>query len=588
MQEKIDVLIVDDERVNLILLNGILKKLDQVNVLQAASGQEALDLLHKHDVAVVLLDIMMPDFDGFEVAEVMRRNHVTQHVPIIFVTAINKEERHVFKGYELGAVDYMFKPVEPEILKSKVKVFVDLHRKKRSLEETKMQLESTVLQLQKSQEALKHQALHDPLTGLANRTLCLDRIRQAMERSRRRHNYLFSVGFVDIDRFKVVNDSLGHAFGDKVLIEVGQQLKRCVRGLDTVSRYGGDEFVLLMEELDSPREAVNIVRRVRDLFSEPFILNGYEVQLTCSIGVVVNPQQSHKSEDVLQHANIAMHRAKKEGRDRIKIFNSRMLTQAIQLMVLESDLRKAIANNEFFLEYQPVVALESGALRGFEALIRWRHPQRGIISPAEFIPLAEETGLIVPIGRWVLEQACATMADWNRALPHARELQLAVNISGKQFSQPELLEQVKRALESSALEPGQLRLEITETAIMENAATAVDRLQKLKNSGIGISIDDFGTGYSSMSYLQRFPLDALKVDISFVRAMEQRVENKAIVKAIVNLAHTLGLSVVAEGVENQLQCEYLMGLGCEYGQGYMFSRPLPEENAMEFIRRTKT
>ncbi len=586
MSEVIDILIVDDERVNLILLEGILKKLGDVNIISAHNGQEAIELVLKHDVAVVLLDIMMPDLDGFQVAEIIRQHEHTQNLPIIFVTAINKEQRHVFKGYELGAVDYLFKPVEPDILTSKVKVFVELHRKKRSLQETTLQLEQTVSQLQKSQEALKYQALHDPLTGLANRTLCLDRIRQCMERSQRRDNYFFSVAFVDLDRFKIINDSLGHSFGDKVLIEVGKKLKGCMRGLDTVSRYGGDEFVLLMEELTSPREAVNIVRRVREMFMDPVFLDGYDIQLTCSIGVVLTSNDNKQPEDLLQNANIAMHRAKMAGRDRIKVFNSRMLEQAIQQMFLENDLRKAVSNNEFYLEFQPVVGLEDGLLRGFEALIRWLHPGRGLISPMEFIPLAEETGLIVQIGRWVLDRSCAIMAGWRRAIPSANGLYLAVNISGKQFSQPDLLEHVKRALENNDLPPEHLRLEITETAIMENAASAVDRLQRLKSNGITISIDDFGTGYSSMSYLQRFPLDALKVDISFVRSLDQRPENQAIVKAIVSLAHTLGLKVVAEGVEKESQRDFLLGLGCEYGQGFMFSRPLPEEKAVEMMLKT--
>ncbi len=583
---EVDILIVDDERVNLILLDGILQKIKDVNIVSAQNGHEALEMVLKHDVAVVLLDIMMPDMDGFQVAEIMRQHESTQNVPIIFITAINKEQRHVFKGYELGAVDYLFKPVEPDILSSKVKVFVELHRKRRCLQEASMQLEQTVAQLQKSQEALRYQALHDPLTGLANRTLCLDRIRQCLERAQRRDNYFFSVAFVDLDRFKVINDSLGHAFGDKVLVEVGNMLKGCMRGLDTVSRYGGDEFVLLMEELGSQREAVNIARRVRETFAAPLCLDGYELQLTCSIGLVLTPDGSKQPEDLLQNANIAMHRAKMSGRDRIKVFNTRMLEQAIQQMFLENDLRKAIPNNEFYLEFQPVVDLASGQLKGFEALIRWMHPKRGVISPMEFIPMAEETGLIVPIGRWVLLRACAIMAGWRRVVPNANGIYLAVNISGKQFSQPDLLEHVKRALQKADLPPECLRLEITETAIMENAASAVDRLHRLKNNGITISIDDFGTGYSSMSYLQRFPLDALKVDISFVRSLDQRPENQAIVKAIVSLAHTLGLKVVAEGVEKESQREFLLSLGCEYGQGFLFSRPLPEERAVELMLKS--
>lgn len=583
MAEQIDVLIVDDDKVNLVLLEGILKSLD-VNVVRAQSGREAIDHVGRHDFAVILLDIMMPGLDGFETAEILRSQDHSQHIPIIFVTAISKEQHHVFKGYELGAVDYMFKPVNPDILKSKVNVFVDLHRNKRKLEEKTYELERTIERLKKSEESLTHQAMHDALTDLPNRLLCQDRIRHAMERVSRRDNYHYAVAFMDIDRFKVVNDSLGHSFGDTVLREVGAKAIQCVRSLDTVSRFSGDEFVILMEELTSPREAIQIMKRLRESFREPMEVSGHVIQLTMSLGIVLSPATYERPEDILQHANIALHQAKVEGGDRIRVFNERMLQQAIQQMTIESELRRAIAQDEFIVHYQPLVSLKDSKAVGFEALTRWLHPKRGLVSPGMFIPLAEETGLIIPIGQEVLAKASMMMAEMQASLPDSQDLYLSVNLSAKQFSQTDLVDQIQRSLAASGLPPERLNLEITETAVMENAEVAVEKLRRLKSLGIKLSIDDFGTGYSSMSYLQQFPIDQLKIDLSFIRRMDEAPENVEIVRAIINLAHSLNLKVVAEGVENETQQHILMGLGCEYGQGYLFSKPTPPEEAVEYVR----
>jgi diguanylate cyclase (GGDEF)-like protein/PAS domain S-box-containing protein len=431
---------------------------------------------------------------------------------------------------------------------------------------------------------LRRHALYDTLTGLGNRTICLDRILHGLERAKRRDDYFYAVIFMGLDRFKGVNESMGHAFGDKVLVEVSRRLTGCVRDLDTLSRFGGDEFVIFLEELNTPREATQIIKRICAALRAPYAIDGFEVQLTASLGVVLSPADYANPEDLLRNATIAMYRAKEAGRDRFKIFNSKMLERAVRVMNLENELRRAIVNNEFFLMFQPVLRLTSETLMGFEALIRWRHPERGVVAPGEFIPLAEETGLIVEIGRFVLEEACATLASWRAESPGAADLVMSVNISGKQFSQTGLVELVRRTLDTTDLPAGNLKLEITETAIMDNAQLAIERLIRLKNLGLTLSIDDFSTGYSSMSYLQKFPLDNLKIDLSFVRMMEIAPENVEIVKAIIDLAHNLGLEVVAEGVENLLQKQLLSKLGCEYGQGYLFARPVDKAQAAVLIR----
>lgn len=434
------------------------------------------------------------------------------------------------------------------------------------------------------EDELKRQALHDPLTGLANRTLCLDRLRQCMERARRRENYYYAVIFVDLDRFKTINDSLGHAYGDKMLLGVAQRLTECVRELDTVARYGGDEFVILLEELDSPRKAIQVVKRMREEIRRPFKLGDKEAQTTISIGVVLGPLVKGSPEEVLQNANIALHRAKEKGRDRFKVFTDRMLEQAIHLLTLENDLVAGLGKGQFSVHFQPIMNLQNGSgLYGFEALARWDHPERGLIPPEEFIAVAEEAGSIHDLGLWVLEEACSIMARWRKSHSEAEKLMLAVNVSGRQFSRMDLVSRVQHILDKTGLPAERLKLEITETAIMDNAVLAADRLRQLKELGITLSIDDFGTGYSSMSYLQRLPVDNLKIDLSFVRRMDQTPGDVEIVRAIISLAHSLGMCVVAEGVECAKHRDILADLGCEYGQGFHFSRPVPEEEVCNLV-----
>jgi len=433
------------------------------------------------------------------------------------------------------------------------------------------------------EEQLRHQALHDPLTGLANRTLCLDRIRQAMERAKRRANYYYAVVFIDLDRFKVINDSLGHRFGDMVLVETARRLTRHVRSLDTVARFGGDEFVFLLDELQSPREAIRIVKRLRLEMAEKFCFEGHEVTTTASFGIVLSPVEYSRPEDVLQNANIAMHRAKDKGRNQFKVFTSRMLEYAVAQLSMENDMRRGLANNEFYLNFQPILLLNTEELIGFEALARWKHPKRGIITPSEFIPMAEDSGLIMELGQWVLKKALDTLALWRANSKVAEHLFVAVNVSSKQFAQSDLSDAIMTQLKESGVPAENLKLEITESTLMDNPEQALQTLNRLRKRGVQFSIDDFGTGYSSLTLLQRLPVDTLKVDRSFVSRLGEDKENLEIVRAVIALAHSLDLNVVAEGVEKNSQLDSLSPLSCEYVQGFLFHKPLSAMEAEHLI-----
>jgi len=430
---------------------------------------------------------------------------------------------------------------------------------------------------------LRHQSMYDSLTGLANRTLALDRIQQALERCKRRDDVFYAVVIMDLDRFKVINDSLGHAVGDQVLEEIARRTVGTLRGLDTVARFGGNEFILLLEELATPGEAIRIVKRLRNVVMEPVLVAGHQVQTAASFGIVLSPNIFERAEDLLQSAAIALHDVKTGGRGRFKVFTPRMLMHAVERLTLEQELRRALELGQFVVHYQPIWDLSSGRLVGFEALVRWAHPERGMVGPGSFITLAEETGIILDLGRVVLTRACADLAEWRERDPAARKLFVAVNLSNKQFSQYALVEQVSEILRRTRLPADRLKLEITESNIMVNAESALVMLKRLKALGVQISIDDFGTGYSSLSYLQRFPVDTLKVDRSFVGRLGLDPENQEIVRAIVALAHSLGLDVVAEGVEESGQAAMLHALGCECVQGFYFSRPLDVNRAQQTI-----
>ncbi len=434
-----------------------------------------------------------------------------------------------------------------------------------------------------AEERLVHDAFHDALTGLPNRALFMDHLKLSVERSKRRNNRLFAVLFLDLDRFKIINDSLGHMVGDQLLVGIARRLETCLRPGDTVARLGGDEFTVLLEDMSTTDEAIEVAERLQEKLSLPFNLNGHEVFTTVSTGIALSTTGYERAEDVLRDADTAMYRAKSAGKARHEVFDKAMHARALNLLQLETDLRRAVERREFYLQYQPIISMKSGNITGFEALVRWQHPERGVIAPDEFIPMAEETGLIAPIGRVVLEDACRQLRAWQERYPQYPPLQVSVNLSGKQFMKADLIRHIREVLAETGIEPRSLKLEITESIMMENIETAPMMLAQLRTLGVELSIDDFGTGYSSLSYLHRFPINTLKIDRSFVSRMDGNNENAEIVRTIIMLARNLEMDVVAEGVETLEQFAQLKALKCEFGQGFFFSRPVDAAGAERFL-----
>jgi len=441
---------------------------------------------------------------------------------------------------------------------------------------------SDVTEQRQAESQLVHNAFHDALTGLPNRALFLDRVAHALNWTRRAGRKPFAVLLLDVDHFKDVNDSLGHLAGDQLLITLGERLVRCMRVADTVARFGGDEFTILMESINGPADVSRATGRIHEAIASPFTIEGQDIFTSASIGVTIAGPEYEQPEQIIRDADTAMYRAKAQGRGRSEMFDVEMRAEAVARLQLETDLRRGVERNELRLVYQPIVNLESGAVVGFEALVRWQHPKRGTVSPAEFIPLAEDTGLIVPVGEFVLLEACRQAARW-RAEPSGAALRVSVNISSKQFSQGDLVAAVEKALAAAALPPAALHLEITESAIMQNAESAYELIEKIRAVGCSFAVDDFGTGYSSLSYLHRFAIDQLKIDSSFVQSAERK--SAEIIRSIIDLGRSLGIEVVAEGIETSKQAADLRELHCGFGQGYLFSRPVDEEKAMEIVRR---
>jgi diguanylate cyclase (GGDEF)-like protein len=441
------------------------------------------------------------------------------------------------------------------------------------------------VQLQESKDHFRHAAFHDALTNLPNRSLLAENLKFVIERAKQHEDYQFAVLFLDLDRFKNVNDSLGHSIGDQLLIAMARRLEHCIREVDMVARLGGDEFAILLDGITNSSEVTNMARRIQEKLQSPFNLSGHEVFTTTSIGIAMSSTGYDHPEAMLRDADTAMYRAKAQGKACYEVFDKGMHARAVYLLKMENDLRRAIDREELRVHYQPIVSLENGQLAGFEALLRWQHPERGFISPADFISLAEDTGLIVPIGMWILKEACQQLSKWQWKSPATRNLFMSVNLSSKQVAQSTLVDQISDVLKEAHVEPRHLKLEITESAVMENAETAVQLFRRLKALGVQLSIDDFGTGYSSLGYLHRFPVDTLKIDRSFIGRIGEAAENIEIVRTIVSLAENMGMEVVAEGVETLAQLSQLRKLNCEYGQGYLFSRPVEAASIDTWISR---
>jgi diguanylate cyclase (GGDEF)-like protein/PAS domain S-box-containing protein len=434
-----------------------------------------------------------------------------------------------------------------------------------------------------AEEKLFRNAFYDKLTGLPNRSLLLERMERSLEYAKRHKSYLFAVLFLDFDGFKNVNDSLGHTNGDRLLAAMARRLESATRSMDTVARLGGDEFVILLEDIEGLHGATHIAERIQRALAIPFTLEGQEIFMSVSIGITLNTVPYEQTEEILRDADTAMYRAKLQGRNRYEVFDRNMHAQAMQRLQMESDLHKGIEQQDFLLYYQPIVDLNTQRLEGFEGLVRWIRPQRGFTEPGLFLSLAEETGLIVQIDRWVMREACRQMQEWRTAFPNLSHLTVSTNLSSRQFLRRDFLRFVQEMLAETQLPPQFLKLEITESALMENIETVAQVLHELRELGVQISIDDFGTGYSSLSYLHRLPLNTLKVDRSFVAEMENKPENQEIVRAIVTLAHNLSMSVVAEGIETEAQIAQCRELQCEFAQGHYFSKALTADDAMKLL-----
>jgi diguanylate cyclase (GGDEF)-like protein len=567
------ILVVDDEiDLERLITQRFRKKIldNELNFIFVKNGVEALKKLQAQEsVDMVLTDINMPEMDGLTLLS--RLPEIDQTLKAVVLSA-DSDLPQIRIAMNRGAFDFITKPIDfkdLEITIDKTINFVQQIRKQKE-------------QLQEALEQLRYQAFYDQLTSLPNQNLILSRIRQCIE-WRQQRNSLFAVLFLTLDSFKAVKYGLGHALSDRLLVEVARRLENCVQPTDMVARVGTAQFAVLLSNLQDLKQAEYKADFLRKVLKSPFKLNGSVVSSNTYIGIVNSTVGYDQPEDFLRAADTAMNYAKMPGRVNTVLFDRGMRARILERLQLEADLQGAIERQQFHLNYQPIVSLETSKIVGFEALVRWRHPTRGLVPPDEFIPLAEQTGLIIPLGEWVLSEACRQLNLWREQFPYYSPLSISVNLSGMQLWSSEVLQYIDKILKSLSLSGSSLKLEITESILMDKGSEATALLGQLKSRQIQLSIDDFGTGYSSLAYLQSFPIDTLKIDRSFINGIEQQEKNLDITRTIITLAHSLELDVIAEGVETTEQLEILRSLGCEYGQGYLFSRPLDQQAVVNFM-----
>jgi diguanylate cyclase (GGDEF)-like protein len=595
VDSQVSILVVDDEPTNFDAIEILLVQANY-HLIYVDNGYEALNYLAAHQPDAVLLDVMMPGLDGIDVCRQIKANPYWQHIPVIMITALNTKE-DLAECLEAGADDFICKPVNGIELRSRIRSMLRLERQYKDIQSLYQQLQRANQELaelngileervQQRTEQLERMLLYDHLTQLPSRVFLLRRIEQALQRSRNEPDYQFALLYLDCDRFDLINGSLGYEVGDKLLIAISDRLSKLSWPGSQLARLGEDEFCYFLDAINHLDQVNQFAQEILQAFSTHFTIEGCDLFITARIGVALGSSYYQNSSDPLQDANTAACKAKSQGQGGLQVFDRAMHNAAVQRLQLENDLHRALEQQEFLLHYQPIINLTTGAISGFEALIRWQHPSKGMISPVEFISCIEETGLIVPIGLLVLRQACEQLQIWQQL--GAKDLLMSVNLSVRQFAHPLLLDELDRVLIETGILPQQLKLEITESAIMDNAQTAIEIAQQLQLRQIHLSIDDFGTGYSSLSYLHHFPVQSLKIDRSFIQSIGTDQKITEIVQAVLNLGHALDMTVVAEGVETADQLDCLNRLGCDYGQGYFFAKPLNSEQATNLIFNTRS
>ena len=552
------VLIVEDNPTDRLLITEIVKARSH-SVESCPDAESAWEMVQKERFPLILLDLWLPGMDGMEFARRVRSLPDSDQTIIVVITGVDRREA-LEEVLEAGANDYVMKPVTGPLLHVRLAV---AERQARDIARRK-----------RVELALALNALRDPVTNLANRTLFMERLEHAHRRARRKKAYIFAVLYIRLERIDGSEATPEGELPDMVSVELAKRLEECVRAEDTVARAAAADYAILLDGPNDLSDAIRVTNRIQQSVSGSFPTGAGDVQLGVSIGIAISSTEFGDTEEILKHAQVALIRARANGLGNHLIYDPVLHARAAARMRLEANLRRAIHRDEMSPRYQPLVSLSTGEITGFEVLTYWEDPDRGTVPPGEFIPLAEQTGLIVPLGWWVLEKAVGQLGEWQKKLGKDRPLSMSVNVSGKQFAESDIFDQVTGRLRSFEVLGDSVHLEITETALMENVQATLQTLRRLKESTVRLHVDDFGTGYSSLSYLCRFPVDAVKIDRSFVTQMTYSAENLEIVKAIVHLAKNLGMGLVAEGVENNEQLGLLKDLGCDYAQGYLFGKPL--------------
>lgn len=611
-----NILIVDDTPDNLRLLSKTLIQ-EGYQVRCAVNGSMALLTIEAKIPDIILLDINLPDIDGFEICQRLKKSELTKDIPIIFVSAIDEVFDKV-RAFKLGAVDYISKPFQiPEVL-SRVNNQIKLQILKKQLIQKNRLLESEIshriaaeaeicqlnLELEQkivnrtsrlraeisvrkqAQQQLEYLAWHHSLTGLPNRLWLMQKLTEILLLTHKDKKYQFATILLDCNRFKIINDSLGRQAGDKLLIMITERLNSQITNPNILlTHFGEDKFAIIIKKIQNQKCTTDLVKRIQQCLSPAFILEHREIFISFNLGIVIADHQYTKPENIFRDAELAIHKAKNSSSYDYKFFDTTLQNNALEILEIETDLRIALKRQEFYLNYQPIICLNSGKIKGFETLVRWNHPKKGFISPVKFIPVAEQTNLILPLGMWVLQQACQQIRIWQEYLnTQSEDFTISVNISAKQFEQEDFIEQLDNIILATGINIKYLKLELTETLLMNNAAIAERVFNQLKARQIQLAIDDFGTGYSSLSYLERFPVNTLKIDRSFVSRLNEKNQASTIVKATLDLAHNLGFNVVAEGVETKQQAKQLKDWGCELAQGYLYAKPLDQDMAWQFLQ----